>query len=283
MVAAASLIASRSSGGLRAGGARPRRAAVRAVARPRKSTLQRFRRRRRSRPGAPFSSSAATSSRRRGRDDRRAREAHASIVPARRSREGVAGVPKAFRTAPCVSETQGALGVGSTVRSTSRSGGTRPSPAAGGPRAGSALEHGRASTPLAARIDAAIPARAPLSQIVTTGRSLGTSAPRQAGGGRGCCGWRCSRRRARRARARRSARRRPSGVVELVEAHCLHLLGAAAEHVPSSSRKPIERSPRMARSASSRSLPGRRSASASSRKPALVANEVPETGTLSAP
>src|SRR5215212_3264434 len=36
---------------------------------------------------------------------------------------------------------------------------------------------GRASTPFAVRIEAAIAARAPLSQMVTTGRSLGTSAP----------------------------------------------------------------------------------------------------------
>ena len=36
---------------------------------------------------------------------------------------------------------------------------------------------GRASIPRAARIEAATAARAPLSQIVTTGRSAGTSAP----------------------------------------------------------------------------------------------------------
>ena len=67
---------------------------------------------------------------------------------------------------------------------------------------------GRASMPCAARIEAAIAARAPLSQIVTTGRSVGTSAPRHAqqpirdvaAAGD------VAARRARRARARRSAR-----------------------------------------------------------------------------
>ena len=49
--------------------------------------------------------------------------------------------------------------------------------AAGGPLGDAAVEHRAGVDAFAARIEAAMPARAPLSQIVTTGRSAGTSAP----------------------------------------------------------------------------------------------------------
>ena len=171
---------------------------------------------------------------------------------------------------------------------TSRSGGTRPS---GPPRAAQAVtppsSTGRASMPCAARIDAATPARAPLSQIVTTGRSVGTSAPRDA-----------------QEPVRDVAAAGDVAAVALVAlAHVDHLGALLEQRVrarrgrPGRSargrrrgRIPRARGSRPTVARARRAPPRQRSAawttirsSGSSTNPALVANDGPDTGTFNAP
>ena len=148
------------------------------------------------------------------------------------------------------------------------------------------LSTGRAATPFEARIEAAMPARAPLSQIVTTGRSVGTSAP-QIG----------------KEAVRDVAAAGDVAVValvaladvdqldavleqpaELVEVDGLDAFRAAAEHVSLELEEAdgVQAADRAAASSAVAACTTIRS-SRSSTKPAFVANELPETGTLRAP
>ena len=140
--------------------------------------------------------------------------------------------------------------------------------------------------PCAARIEAAIPARAPLSQIVTTGRSVGSSAPH------------ASSMPVRDVAAARDVaavalvalahvdqlRARLEQLLELVELDRLDPLGPGAEDVAQDVEEAdrLETSDRRWASGAVEACTTTRS-SASRTKPALVPNEVPETGTLNAP